>query len=236
MHRMVSFERYCRSWPGGIWYSGKVFFKKCMLLGRSPEGLLFNSILISLGDRGRGWAKGLTSPQRGLRGHSWVLVGAATPLPSGMLKKNCKMSREKTDDFRFRFQTLNSISAEKNSTIIFPLPIDFIKHFLKESPKEEKMDWSAQDIRLIFKRWKKTILWIISENNTAWARACWPARSPISDRPFGCVCARARLLFVLWMIEEEDFIISTNPLKMAWWRTGKTRNNIHRASFLKPRP
>ena len=90
MHRMVSFERYCRSWPGGIWYSGKVFFKKCMLLGRSPEGLLFNSILISLGDRGRGWAKGLTSPQRGLRGHSWVLVGAATPLPSGMLNKIAK--------------------------------------------------------------------------------------------------------------------------------------------------
>ena len=27
-------------------------------------------------------------------------------------------------------QTLNSISAEKNSTIIFPLPIDFITHFL----------------------------------------------------------------------------------------------------------
>ena len=27
-------------------------------------------------------------------------------------------------------QTLNSISAEKNSTIIFPLPIDFISHFL----------------------------------------------------------------------------------------------------------
>ncbi len=29
-------------------------------------------------------------------------------------------------------QTLNSISAEKNSTIIFPLPIDFITHFLNK--------------------------------------------------------------------------------------------------------
>ena len=28
------------------------------------------------------------------------------------------------------FQTLNSISAEKNSTIIFPLPIDFLTHFM----------------------------------------------------------------------------------------------------------
>jgi erythrocyte band 7 integral membrane protein len=28
-------------------------------------------------------------------------------------------------------QTLNSISSEKNSTIIFPLPIDLLKHFVK---------------------------------------------------------------------------------------------------------
>lgn len=27
-------------------------------------------------------------------------------------------------------QTLTSISAEKNSTIIFPLPIDYMSHFL----------------------------------------------------------------------------------------------------------
>ncbi len=30
-------------------------------------------------------------------------------------------------------QTLNTISAEKNSTIIFPLPIDFLSHFIKKS-------------------------------------------------------------------------------------------------------
>ena len=28
---------------------------------------------------------------------------------------------------RFTFQTLNSISAEKNSTIIFPVPMDLIR-------------------------------------------------------------------------------------------------------------
>ena len=28
-------------------------------------------------------------------------------------------------------QTMNSISAEKNSTIIFPLPIDFVSQFVK---------------------------------------------------------------------------------------------------------
>ena len=29
------------------------------------------------------------------------------------------------------FQTLTSISAEKNSTIIFPIPIEFMKNFAK---------------------------------------------------------------------------------------------------------
>ena len=47
-----------------------------------------------------------------------------------------------TRDCPFLFQTLNSISAEKNSTIIFPLPIDFITHFMKDgsTPKGEKED------------------------------------------------------------------------------------------------
>ena len=36
-------------------------------------------------------------------------------------------------------QTLNTISAEKNSTIIFPLPIDILKHFIKPG-KVDKYD------------------------------------------------------------------------------------------------
>jgi len=37
------------------------------------------------------------------------------------------------------FQTLNSISAEKNSTVIFPLPIDLITNLLHgEKEKEDK--------------------------------------------------------------------------------------------------
>ena len=39
------------------------------------------------------------------------------------------------------FQTLNSISAEKNSTIIFPLPIDLLSQFMNNgAEKEEKID------------------------------------------------------------------------------------------------
>lgn len=33
--------------------------------------------------------------------------------------------------FFYRFQTLNTISAEKNSTIVFPLPIDMLTYFMK---------------------------------------------------------------------------------------------------------
>lgn len=34
--------------------------------------------------------------------------------------------------FQLRYmQTLNAISAEKNSTIIFPLPIDLLSHYMK---------------------------------------------------------------------------------------------------------
>merc|ERR1712012_1510597 len=62
---------------------------------------------------------------------------------SRALKEASEVISESSSALQLRYlQTLNSISAEKNSTIIFPLPIDFIKHFLKEpSPaKEEKMD------------------------------------------------------------------------------------------------
>lgn len=36
----------------------------------------------------------------------------------------------------YLFQTLNTISAEKNSTIVFPLPIDMLTYFMKALPKE----------------------------------------------------------------------------------------------------
>ena len=39
-------------------------------------------------------------------------------------------------------QTLNTISAEKNSTIIFPLPIDILKHFLKPKNQGDTKGWT----------------------------------------------------------------------------------------------
>ena len=60
---------------------------------------------------------------------------------STFVKKSLKLSKNFELNLNPLFQTLNSISAEKNSTIIFPLPIDFISHFLKGGDeKEKKMD------------------------------------------------------------------------------------------------
>jgi hypothetical protein len=38
--------------------------------------------------------------------------------------------------FQLRYlQTLNNISAEKNSTIVFPVPIDILSHFMGRAPR-----------------------------------------------------------------------------------------------------
>ena len=37
-------------------------------------------------------------------------------------------------------QTLNNISAEKNSTIVFPVPIDIISHLMGRNPHEDEED------------------------------------------------------------------------------------------------
>ena len=51
---------------------------------------------------------------------------------SRALKEAADIITESPAAIQLRYlQTLNSISAEKNSTIIFPLPIDLMKSFMK---------------------------------------------------------------------------------------------------------
>ena len=75
-----------------------------------------------------------------------VIAAEGEQKASRALKEASDIISESKSALQLRYlQTLNSISAEKDSTIIFPLPIDFISHFLKKpkppSPdKEEKMD------------------------------------------------------------------------------------------------
>ena len=55
-----------------------------------------------------------------------------------LLKKKSTLpiwqSKQICDDF----QTLNSISAEKNSTIIFPLPMEILGGFMEEGVRKRK--------------------------------------------------------------------------------------------------
>jgi len=52
---------------------------------------------------------------------------------SRKLKEAADVMSESPNSMQLRYlQTLTSISAEKNSTIIFPLPIDLISNFIKK--------------------------------------------------------------------------------------------------------
>merc|ERR1719323_1378172 len=78
-----------------------------------------------------------------------VIAAEGEQKASRALREASDVISESSSALQLRYlQTLNSISAEKNSTIIFPLPIDMIKHFLSKSggsgsnhaEKEEKKD------------------------------------------------------------------------------------------------
>ena len=61
-----------------------------------------------------------------------VIAAEGEQKASRALKDAADVMMESPSAIQLRYlQTLNTISAEKNSTIIFPLPIDLIKHFLK---------------------------------------------------------------------------------------------------------
>ena len=55
------------------------------------------------------------------------------------LKEASDIMEESTSALQLRYlQTLNTISAEKNSTIIFPLPIEFLSHFMRDKNEKKK--------------------------------------------------------------------------------------------------
>jgi len=60
-----------------------------------------------------------------------VIAAEGEQKASHALKEAAQVIQESPSALQLRYlQTLTSISAEKNSTIIFPLPIDFISHFV----------------------------------------------------------------------------------------------------------
>ncbi|XP_057378200.1 band 7 protein AGAP004871-like isoform X7 [Daphnia carinata] len=68
-----------------------------------------------------------------------VIAAEGEQKASHALREAAEIISESPGALQLRYlQTLNTISAEKNSTIIFPLPIDILKHFLKPDKKEKK--------------------------------------------------------------------------------------------------
>ncbi|XP_032796372.1 band 7 protein AGAP004871 isoform X4 [Daphnia magna] len=69
-----------------------------------------------------------------------VIAAEGEQKASRALRDAAEVIAESPAALQLRYlQTLNTISAEKNSTIIFPLPIDILKHFIKPS-KVDKYD------------------------------------------------------------------------------------------------
>ena len=80
-------------------------------------------------------AEGEHKASRALRMAAEVIMDspAALQVPSHLLLLTSSFSAQ----LRY-LQTLNSIAAENNSTIIFPIPIDIVAHFMGgENPKHQ---------------------------------------------------------------------------------------------------
>jgi len=71
-----------------------------------------------------------------------VIAAEGEQKASRALREASEVISESSSALQLRYlQTLNSISAEKNSTIIFPLPIDLLTHFMdKAGPGDAKVD------------------------------------------------------------------------------------------------
>merc|ERR1719323_671675 len=66
-----------------------------------------------------------------------VIAAEGEQKASKSLKEASEVMSESCAALQLRYlQTLNSISAEKNSTVIFPLPIDLVSHFLNKGPTD----------------------------------------------------------------------------------------------------
>ncbi|EYC17865.1 hypothetical protein Y032_0029g1920 [Ancylostoma ceylanicum] len=69
-----------------------------------------------------------------------VIVAEGEQKASRALKEAAEVIAESPSALQLRYlQTLNSISAEKNSTIIFPFPIDLLSSFLQRPPTKLKL-------------------------------------------------------------------------------------------------
>jgi len=66
-------------------------------------------------------------------GDEQVIAAEGEQKSSRALKEASDIISESSSALQLRYlQTLNTISAEKNSTIIFPLPMEILQHFMRQ--------------------------------------------------------------------------------------------------------
>lgn len=69
-----------------------------------------------------------------------VIAARGEQKASQALKEAADVLNESPFAIQLRYlQTLSTISAEKNSTIIFPLPVDLITHFMRGKPSSASL-------------------------------------------------------------------------------------------------
>lgn len=67
-----------------------------------------------------------------------VIAAEGEMKASRALKEASEVMNDSPGALQLRYlQTLSTISGEKNSTIIFPLPIDLLSSFMKKSKKSD---------------------------------------------------------------------------------------------------
>jgi len=86
-----------------------------------------------------------------------VIAAEGEQKASRALREASDVITESAAALQLRYlQTLNSISAEKNSTVIFPLPIDIITNYLTNNSKGDKTKCSKDDLKMKSVKYEKS--------------------------------------------------------------------------------
>ncbi len=92
----------------------------------------FNFLLISSNHEGEGMLKGNICRNNNCLSVFQIIAAEGEMKASRALKEASLVIAESPSALQLRYlQTLNTIAAEKNSTIIFPLPIDVLQNFMQ---------------------------------------------------------------------------------------------------------
>ena len=128
--------------------------------------VLKNTKFDSLGHCGRGRTKSVKGVKRGSKCDCWklfcstgiyygnLLVTTILWMKYGMIWIIMWIGMLFLFNFQLRYlQTLSSIAAEHNSTIIFPMPMNILDHFMGKKSKDQELDaledtfWALKSIQ-----------------------------------------------------------------------------------------